>query len=47
MENVWQKGEDHSFVSQILRIDHGIEEGDDDGNMFEMSDIPSQCKINQ
>ncbi len=46
MENIGQKSEDHSFVSQIEEegIGHGMEEGDDDDdNMSEMSDIPSQC----
>lgn len=39
------RGEAHSVVSQIEEeeIDHGIEEGDEDDNMSEMSDIPSQC----
>ncbi len=45
MENIGQKSEDHSFASQIEDegIDHGMEEDDDDDNMSEMSDIPSQC----
>lgn len=38
------RGEAHSVVSQIEEeeIDHGIGEGDEDDNMSEMSDIPSQ-----
>ncbi len=44
MENIGQKSEDHSLASQIEEeeIGHGMEEDDDD-DMSEMSDIPSQC----
>lgn len=44
-DSIGDKSEDHSFVSQIEEegSGHGMEEGDDDDNMSEMSDIPSRC----
>lgn len=44
-DSIGDKSEDHSFVSHTEEegSGHGIEEGDDDDNMSEMLDIPSQC----